>query len=279
MKKISRINYTIETDNVNMKLLLLTDLHYYNKKDIKRFNSIIDNINDEKIDAICVVGDFIDSADIDDIDLLADWFKRLSSISKVIISLGGHDIVRKVKRKKEYYYNEELFNELKKIKNVYDLDNKDMVIDNVRFIGLTLPLDYYYKYKESILYFKKYVNNTFDTYTDKYNILLCHTPIPLTKINNYDEVKLLKNISLVLSGHTHAGIVPKFMRKIMRGRGIFSPHKGKMFQKNFYGLIKKNNANIVISTGFTKASHCNPFRFLDRCFDREINIIDLKKKG
>ena len=279
MKKISRVNYSITTDNINMRLLLLTDLHYYNRKDIKKFDSIIDDIKDEKLDCICVVGDFIDSADVDDIDLLVDWFKRLSNISKVVISLGGHDVVRKVKRRREYYYNEELFNKLKKIKNISILDNDELIIGEVRLIGLSLPLDYYYRYKESILYFKKFVNNTFDTFEDKkYNILLCHTPLPLTKIDNYDEVNLLKNIDLVLSGHTHAGIVPKCMRKIMKGRGIFSPHGEKMFQKNFYGLVKKNNTDIIISTGFTKASHCNPFRFLNGLFDKEINIIDLKKK-
>ena len=277
MSKISKINYYIETEDVNMRIALLTDLHYYSYKDIKKFNKITDSLKDEKVDLICIVGDFIDQGLIKDLDCFISWLKNLSTISKVIISIGGHDIVKK-KKTKEYYYNEELYSKIKKIKNVVLLDNEDLVIDNVRFIGLTLPLDYYYKYRESLIYFKKYVNNNFDTYSDKYNILLCHTPIPLTKLKTYDDIKLLNNIQLVLSGHTHGGIVPKFLRGIMKGRGIFSPHHGGMFRKNSYGLVHRNKTDIVISTGITKASHCNPFRFMDGFFDREITFVNIKKK-
>lgn len=277
MTKISKTNYYIETKEVNKKILLLTDIHYYQSKDMKKLNNVLKAIKEEDFDYICISGDFIDIGNIKDMDLFIKWLKELASIKKVFMSIGGHDIIRD-KKSLEYYYNDELYTKIKNIDNLYLLDNEVYVDDNIRFIGLTLPLDYYYKYKENSNYFKRYVNNTFGVFDDdKYNILLCHTPVPLTNIDSYEDIKLLKNVPLILSGHTHAGIVPKFMRGFMKGRGFFSPHKGKLFPKDSYGMIERNNTNIVISSGITKASHTNPLPFADSFFDKELTFINLKK--
>ena len=278
MSKISKTNYYVETDDISKRIVLLTDVHYYSSKDKKKLDIVYNGIKDEKFDYICIVGDFIDEGMINDMEIFIEWLKSLSLLSKVFISIDGHDIVKKINKQKDYYYNEELYTEIKKIDNLYLLDNEVYIDDNIRFIGLTLPLDYYYEYKENSLYFTRYVNNTFDTFEDKYNILLCHTPIPLTNLENYDNVKLLKNIPLALSGHTHAGIVPKFLRGVMNGRGFFSPSHGKMFPKDSYGLVRRLGTEVIISSGITKASHCNPFSIVDGMFDREIVFVNLKKK-
>ena len=276
--KINRVNYYIETKNTSKKIALLTDLHYYKSKDIKKLNKIYEVLKVSQFDYICISGDFIDVGNLRDIDVFINWLKKLATLKKVIMSIGGHDIVYD-KKKKEYFYNEELYSKIKSINNLYLLDNEIYEEEDVRFIGLTLPLDFYYKYKENNNYFMRFVNNTFDAFdTDKYNILLCHTPIPLTTLKTYDDVKLLKTVNLVLSGHTHAGIMPKFLRGIMKGRGIFSPYKGKMFPKNSYGLIERKNINIVISSGVTKSSHTNPLSFLDSLFDKEITFVNLKRR-
>lgn len=275
MGKISKISYDIKAD-VNKRIVLLTDIHYYNKKNMKKLNRVLEELKKDTFDCICISGDFIDLAHIKDMELFIAWLKELAKLNKVFVSMGGHDVVSD-KKTKEYCYNEELYSEMKNINNLYLLDNDTYVEDNIRFIGLTLPLDFYYKYNENCNYFMRYVNNTFDEFKDKYNILLCHTPIPLTNIDNYEDTKLLRNIQLVLSGHTHAGIVPKCLRKIFKGRGIFSPYKHKLFPKNCYGLINRFKTNIVISSGVTKSSYSNPYRFLDGIFDVEITYINLKK--
>ena len=277
MGKISKTNYYIETDDISKRIVLLTDIHYYSLKDKKKLDYLYQELKEETFDYICIVGDFIDEALIKDMDIFVDWLKSISKLSKVFMSIGGHDIVKRIKVK-EYYYNEELYSKIKKIDNLYLLDNEVYVEDGIRFIGLTLPLDYYYKYNENLNYFKRYVNNKFDTFNDKYNILLCHTPVPLTRLESYDDIKLLKNIPLALSGHTHAGIVPKCLRGIMKGRGIFSPGKGGLFKKDAYGLIKRGKTDIIISSGVTKASHSNPYTFTDCFFDKEVTFINLKKK-
>lgn len=277
MGKISKIEYTIDSV-ADKRIVLLTDIHYYSYRNRKKLNRILEVLRSDKFDYICISGDFIDVGQIKDMDCLIEWFKAIAALSKVFVSLGGHDVV-KDKKTKQYYYNEELYDSLKKIENVYILDNDVFVDGDLRFIGLTLPLDFYYKYKENTNYFMRYVNNTFDTFEDKYNILLCHTPVPLTNLHTYEQVKLLKNIPLVLSGHTHAGIVPLFLRNKLKGRGIFAPCNKGMFPKDSYGLIKRFNTNIVISSGVTKSSHSNPFTFVDGFFDVEITYINLKRKS
>ena len=147
MTKISKTNYFINSKDINKKILLLTDIHYYQKKDMKKLNNVLNSIKNESFDYICIVGDFIDIGSIKDMDLYIDWLNELAKIKKVFISLGGHDII-KAKGKYEYYYNKEFFDKLKKINNLYLLDNDIYEEDGIRFIGLTLPLDHYYKYKE-----------------------------------------------------------------------------------------------------------------------------------
>lgn len=276
--KVSITNYDIETKDLDKKIVLLTDIHYYSKKSVPKLNMILDTLKKMTFDYVCIAGDFIDVGEVKELSYFIEWLNKLSTLSKVVMSIGGHDII-KSKGKHEYYYNEELYSAIKKIDNLYLLDNEVYIDNSIRFIGLTLPVDYYYKYKENTNYFKRYVNNTFDMFTDKYNILLCHTPVALTNLESYQDIKLLKNIDLTLSGHNHAGIVPLWLRGMMKGRGFFSPCGGKLFPKYSYGLVKRNNINIVISSGITKASRVNPFFFLEPLFDSEITMINLKKSN
>lgn len=278
MSKINKVTYEIETDSINKKIVLLTDIHYYKKSDMNKLNKLYNYLNELDYDYLCISGDFIDVGNIREEHLIIEWINKLADKSKIIIGLGGHDIVKDMKVK-QYYYNSSFFDKIDEIDNVYLLDNKDYVVDNIRFIGLTLPLDYYYKYNENTNYFKRFVNNTFDEFKDMYNILLCHTPIPFTSNIDYHDIKLLRNVNLVLSGHMHAGIVPLFLRKKMKGTGIFSPGKRGMFPQEAYGIYKKGNMDLVISSGVTKASHTNPLPILDKFFDIEVTEIYLKGKN
>ena len=276
--KITRVNYDIEETGLEKKIVLLTDIHYYHGKHINKLNKLLDELKkEEKIDYICLAGDIIDVGTFKDIDVFINWLKELAKISKVIMSLGSHDISHS-KKNKSYYYNEEYYNKVKEIKDIHLLDNDIYEDDKIRFIGLTMSVDFYFRYKENTNYFMRYVNNTFKELDDKkYNVLLSHTPIPITKIEDVDSVKLLKKTNLVLSGHTHAGCVPKFLRKVMKGRGILSPCKGKLFPKDVYGLINKGNIKIIISSGITKAAKTSRLEKVGNLYDSEITIINLLK--
>ena len=86
----------------------------------------------------------------------------------------------------------------------------------------------------------------------------------------------LKNIDLVLCGHMHGGLVPRFLRKIFKNSGLINPSK-KLFPKNVYGKIIKQKSSIIITSGITVVSHLNSFRILKNFFASEIVEIKIKE--
>ena len=260
--KITNKIYNIKS-NLNKKICLISDLHYSDRRDIERLYKVLDNIKNIKPNYICITGDMIDKSKIYDEEIFINWLKKLSRICKVIISIGNHEFYID-KQHKIFELNKSFFKKISNIKNVYLLDNKSLIIDGIRFIGLTLPIEFYYDQYKSI-----------DTLLDKfkldkkyYNILLCHSPI---NVLNQDFNN--KNIDLVLCGHMHGGVVPRFLRFIFKNRGIINPSK-KLFPKYAYGLFKKDNTNIITTSGIKVL----PSNKLTKLFNPEIAIIYLTFK-
>ena len=263
--RIVNKSYNLE-GNINTNIVLISDLHYYNRKDIKHFNRVLERIKKLNPDYICIPGDLTDISYIEDKEYLIDWLKKLSKICKIIISMGNHELYIK-KQDNIYGLNYDLFEEINKLKNVYVLDSENVILDGINFIGITLSIDYYYNSERSIdrdEYFKKIKGNK-----KYYNVLLCHSPI---NIYNSELLKE-KNIDLILCGHMHGGIVPRIFRKFMKNKGFISPEK-ELFPKIAYGQLKKYNTNIIISSGITVISHINSFRLLKPLFSSE--IVDIK---
>ena len=259
MKVINK-TYNINC-NVNSNIVLISDLHYLNKNDITRLNYILDNISKIKPKFICIPGDIIDRSEVNDEDIFIDWLKRLSKIAKVIISIGNHEFYIN-KPEKIFGLNKDFYSKLSNIENLYLLDNKNIVIDNINFIGITMPIECFFEKQNNF-------SNLLDKLkTDKryYNILLCHSPI------NICDEKILKNknINLVLCGHMHGGIVPNFLRPIFKTRGFISPSK-TLFPKNAYGHLKILGTDIIITFG-CKALPCEK---LNSIFKPEIVKINL----
>ncbi len=270
--KINRVYYQVK-GNVDKRIVLLSDIHYYSKKDNKKLNRILDNLNNIDYDYLCITGDLIDERNIHDEEYLITFLKKLAKKSKIIISLGNHEYING----KDYSnYNKVLFNNINKIRNVSVLDNDILNIDNINFIGLTLPGEYYYKYNEhNDNYLIDYINKHIPFLKSGYNILLCHTPIRITKSKVFNKLNIANNIDLVLSGHTHGGITPSILKKVLKGRGLIGPQIG-ILVKHSYGKYTINKTNFIISSGITKSSHANKLSFLDFLFAPEITIIDIK---
>lgn len=260
--KIINKNYNINS-NLNRKIVLISDIHYENKEDIKKLNYILNNIKKIKPDYICIPGDIINKSQIDDEKDLINWLKKLSKITKVIISIGNHEFYVN-KRNKVFDLNKSLFNKISQIDNLYLLDNKNIIIDNINFIGLTVPMEYYDENNNS-KDFDKCLNNI---KIDKkyYNILLSHSPI---NICNYEILKDM-NIDLILCGHMHGGVVFNFLRPIFKNRGLVSPNK-KLFPKIAYGYLKIANTNIIITSGIKVI----PYKSINKLFKSEIVSINI----
>lgn len=267
-------NYEIKSV-IDKKIVLISDIHYYSRRDLNKLESIYNKIKTLNPNYICIAGDFIDEAKVLEEDLFVFFLKKLSKVGKVILSLGNHDITIRGKEK-THFYNEELFNKIKRIKNIYLLDNETKIIDDICFIGLNLGFNYYYEDGENSKDFVSQFNNIKKISDKKYNVLLCHSPLIVTK---NDVIENLKNIDLVLCGHTHGGMTPTIFQKYLKNRVFISPDKKRFFLKDAYGHITKNNINIVVSSGVTKLSHASKMNNLDFLFKPEIVLIELKKES
>lgn len=272
MGKIIEKNYDIEA-RLNKKIVVISDIHYYNNKDMKKLNKVLKKIEFIKPDFICIPGDLIDEAKIYDKEVLINWLTNLGKICKVIISVGNHELF--MTKKHIPTFNTGLIEQIKQIDNVKYLDNEVYSNSGINFIGITLPFEYYYKLGENQEYFINFFNEKFNRIDNKYNILLCHSPICIANKEVLKKLKIGSRLDLVLSGHMHGGVTPNFLKRILKGRGFISPRR-KIFEKNCYGLNKINNTNFVISSGITVASHLNSFKFLDIFFSSEVSVINFR---
>ena len=262
--KIINKNYSLDF-NLDKRITLISDLHFLSDKDLDRLNCILENIEKQSPNYICITGDILDKSKVFNEDTLIDWLKNLSKIAKVIVSLGNHEFYID-KKQKMFGLNETLIKKIANIDNLYLLDNKNIIIDNINFIGLTVPMNLYYK-KSTINDINELLNKL-KTSNKCLNILLCHSP----EFVSTESVLKDRNIDLILCGHMHGGAVPTFLRKIFGYRGIISPSR-KLFPKYAYGKIKINKTSIIITSG-TKVLPKNKFNSI---FNPEIVNLTFKQ--
>lgn len=261
-----------------IKLFLISDLHYNSKKDIKKYSFIIEELEKDKPEFLCIAGDLIDRVDIEEPELIINFIKECSKYTKVIIGIGNHDVAS-YHQKPVFDENQSFWNKLKNVKNVVVLDNSSYETNELYFYGLTFPFSYYYRdgedYKVLLSYLedKKYDFNR----TNKLNILLVHSPIAMFNINARDNISFLKDIDISLSGHTHNGLVPRILEPIFKNRGIVSPTK-KDFPKLVRGRFKYNETEVIISGGVTKLSKRSGLDKFDCFWAHELTKITILPK-
>ena len=69
MKKIIIDKYEINTTKINKKLLIISDIHYSNKKDKAVLDKVLDKVKNNTYDYILIPGDFVNNARIEDEDI------------------------------------------------------------------------------------------------------------------------------------------------------------------------------------------------------------------
>ncbi len=273
MSSIRKTFYTVES-LVDSKIVLISDIHYHDAKMEKFLNKIVEQVKSIKPSYICIPGDFIDQRTIEDEENFLDFLRKLGLISPVLISIGNHDV--KNKKEKHERRNKELFSDIEKVHNVHLLDNTSWIDGKLCFTGLTLP---WYSYQEKHDSYKKTLFVLNKCYSeglgkkDKYHIVLSHSPLNLIHPKVITH-KFYEDADLILSGHTHGGLAPKIFLKIFK-RGITTP-KRHFLPKYVYGYIKEKKT--IISSGITKLSHVNPFRYFNFVYPGEMVIITLKKE-
>ena len=164
-----RINNTYYklSSNLNMKIVHISDIHYCNDYKLKRLDLILKNIQNISPNYICITGDLIDTADVDDdkLDIYMNFLEKLGNICKVIVILGNHDVEHTEKGIRKYFINENFISKLKKVKNLYLLRNSIYEDELINFIGIEVTYEYY---KNNNINFEK-INSTLKKLNNKLN--------------------------------------------------------------------------------------------------------------
>ena len=273
---LDKKNYNVYTyKDVNVKIVQISDIHFsigYKLKRLVKLREKIDLINP---DYVCIVGDLIDEHSVletDYIDYFKNWLNDLSLKYKVIVSLGNHDFLIKDGKNFEEHFDIEWLMEIKSDRLIV-LNNSVYSENGINFIGYNPELKYYYFYKEKK--FKKYNDELSKLLKDLdgFNILMVHTPSLIEYNNNYKNIEGFSLIDLVISGHTHGGLIPSF---VFGSFGIISPSK-TFFPKVVRGRVRCGKSDLIISSGVVKLSRLSKITRLNDIYGYNINVINIKK--
>lgn len=284
IKKTTDIVYNTNTKK-DLTIIHISDIHFNTNTSLSKLNKLTTEIKKNNPDYIMISGDLIDEPKIIKnkykIKELLQFLSNLSEITKIFISLGNHDI----------FSSEDLkfFNKLNELKNIYILDNDCYKDEFIYISGLTLPNNYYYNitHEESSEVLVKHLTNNRKLISklprELPKVILIHSPIKLT---NKEVLNKLKEYDLILSGHTHNGMVPGILKSLFpKNKGLIAPNK-TLFPKIAKGKIEVNQDNkkitIIINGAITKLSSKSSkiLSKLNIVYPMSINkIIITKKRG
>ena len=267
----------------DISIVHISDIHFNINIKASILEKIEKHIASLNPDYIMITGDLIDNPKITKnetkIKELIDFLVALGKITKVIISLGNHDVLYE----EDYIF----FKEIDRLPNIYILDGISYQDNYIYVAGFTLPNAYYYnitkKEDPKILenYLKEHSKLTDNLPVDIPKIALIHSPVNLVKEDIFNK---LKSYDLILTGHTHGGMVPNNLAFIFPGNsGIISPTKG-MFPSIAKGkIIKKSDqgdTTIIINNAITRLSLQSGKQLsrLNFVYNGSVNKILIKKK-
>jgi predicted MPP superfamily phosphohydrolase len=271
--------------NNDITIALLSDIHYYKGYNPKILNKIILQIEKTKPNYICIPGDIVDRSGINNIDCktLFNWLEEIAKTAPVLISLGNHDIKDGGRRKWKYNCNPEYINGLKKLKNVYLLEENTKEFDNISFYGFNLSYDYYETDDEKYETFEKEVKDLNPNFNKKdYNVILFHSPINIYKFIKNNKNHPFNYCDLILSGHMHNGCLPYWFSHLINklfktSRSIISPLR-TIFPKYSHGKIYNDIKDGFVYEGLNKLSKCTrKLHKFDFIYSKNIQLLTIKK--
>ncbi len=275
-------------DVEDTKIALLSDIHYYYPGyDDRIFYKIIRTIKEQNPNYICIVGDILDDASVDNLNALENFLKELSRIAPIVMVLGNHDEKTGYMWNWKYRSNNQLKTILKHVNNLHILNDSNWQDkdSNINFFGFNLSYHHFEEVDEEYKSFEEEVRElNFDMPTEPYNVVLFHSPINIYNfIRNHPRHNLNK-ANLILSGHMHNGCLPswiaRFINKTFKSsRGLISPMK-KPFPKYAQGRIYNEKVDGYVYEGVTKLSHSTRmFHIFNGIYKMKVQFITIKKNN
>ena len=260
------------------RALVLSDLHL-GKNSNEHMKELINDISTKNdIDLILMPGDIIHSTGyLYFPNFQTSLVNQITTLTKNIptfICAGNHDQMLREGfenwKKSDYKLLKEI---LSSIKNVTFLDNDIVKMGELIIADFTPSIDYYLTHHEtpaSLINEYKRVGNVKFT-KDNFNILLSHDPISLLRIAHSPHGNLIPKTDLVLSGHTHEGLVPYGLQGKV-SRGLVSPNYEPL-PKYSMGSYQKGKTIYIINGAI------NPFvesPIINNALGTNYSIVDLE---
>ncbi|MDR0751735.1 MAG: metallophosphoesterase [Christensenellaceae bacterium] len=214
------ITHRFSNGNLNIKIAQLSDMHY--PFGCVALDKISEELRNFKPDFIFLTGDIIDSkSSKNDIFNLTPFCKELTNISSVYAVSGNHELSN---------VHLQYFIETLKATSISYLDNDTQLIKikskSCLIVGFADNSDF-----ESL--------HWRDTLPNYPLLILTHRPKTF-----YNYLSILKNNSLILSGHAHGGLIRIF------NKGLIGPN-GSLMPKYTKGIYETEIANsrLIVSAG------------------------------
>lgn len=252
--------------------------------DITKLEDTLEEIKKQGLSAMLFGGDLFDSTkDYRSKGKTKELLQELSKTMKIYIGMGNHECLCYTKDvdgvRSEVKSNDiKYWNELSSMPNIYvselPLDGSTVTKwyfdKDLDITALNFPIDFYLNNEKRKDFLKQLeVMKDSTASRKKYNILLCHTPRNLVKNGVICEgIDCLKEFNLILSGHMHAGLVPKLLRNDKYGSGFIGPH-ASVLPEYAYGLVVNKRIATLTSGGITKVTKSaspNASRAISRAF-------------
>ena len=232
--KTQEYNVTINKDCPNLKIALVSDLHLGYSIGEKQMQKMVDIINSQNPDIVCIAGDIFDNdyKAVQNPDKIIEILKNIHTKYGVYGCWGNHDVKETLLggfsvHNAETNERDVRFEELMKKANIKMLEDDVVLVDNQFY--LVGRLDYE---KTGKIGLKR---RTVQDLTDKLD--KSKTIIEIDHEPNEFEEKSSAGIDLDLSGHTHNG-------QLFPGNLTV-----KLAWKNPWGIVKIGNMTNITTSG------------------------------
>ncbi len=267
MKKYIVNNSTLTSKKISdeKNIVYISDIH----SEVEKIQDIVELIKKMEISTLLLGGDTIDNTkDNDRNNRIKELLQEIAKTTKIIIGIGNHDMIYFDKNSTNRCFavsetNIPFWQELKETDNIYVSEiprenatiSKLVVDDEIDVTSLNLPINHYWN-GEPEEEFEDYIKMIEDLSinTEKFNILLCHSPKNIGKdtiIKEYYDI--LKKFNLILSGHMHSGLIPRWLRTKPYGKGLVGPYN-TIFPEYAYGTKNFDDTTILTTGGVTKSA-------------------------
>lgn len=283
--------------DIKEKIMVISDMHYQTSVNRDLFEILIEYAKETNPSVIIMPGDQIETIDFIDEEDNRNFFeniiKELSKVAPVIMIPGNHEIKNFDRENFKNRLNSssdintkalEYFKGLTKFENVYFLNNEQITINGINFLGFSPRLSTYQKMNDKKTeeeFVEDYINSKFKVNKNNYNILLTHSPLYLTNQNVLNSIPEFNLIDLVITGHFHDGYLPKKLDRLFgkTNAGLFFtpmvlPYPGLVCR----GMNDFKRGYLFVSQGYRKwTADIKLFNAFEKITANDIENIIIKK--